>query len=198
MNEILRRRDLRLAVVAGAAALLYGIAGSSNQTADLKSAAKGQMAKLVIPRNPQPAPATPFSGADGKMHTLAEFKGKVTVVNLWATWCAPCVAEIPRLASLKAAYAGKPVEIAAISIDKGDDVDLARRRIDKNPPLTFYSEPTYRLPYEIKPIVQDMPTTIIYDAKGLERARMTGPADWSGPDARAVVDKLLGEKQERG
>jgi thiol-disulfide isomerase/thioredoxin len=195
MREVLSRPAVRrrLVALAGLAALLYGITGCSNPGGDLKSLAKGEMAKLQVAANGQLAPATAFAGPDGKTHTLAEFKGKVTVVNLWATWCAPCVTEIPHLAALKAAYAGKPLEVAAISLDKGDDIDLARRRIAKNAPLAFYSEPNYRLPYDLKPIVQDMPTTIIYDRRGVERARLSGGADWAGPDARAVIDRLLRE-----
>lgn len=197
MREVLNRTAVtfprRLLALAGMAALLYGITGCSNPPGDLKSLTKGEMAKLVVTDKPAPAPTTVFQGPDGKPHTLADFKGKVTVVNLWATWCGPCQAEIPHLAALKAAYAGKPVEVAAISLDKDDEIDLARRRIAKNPPLAFYSEPTYHLPYEVKPVVQDMPTTFIFDRKGVERARMTGGADWSSPEAHAVIDRLLAE-----
>jgi thiol-disulfide isomerase/thioredoxin len=195
MRETLNRPAgvRRLVALAGVAALLYAIAGCSNPPSGLKSLAKGEMAKLKVTDHPEPAPATVFTDATGKGHTLAEFKGKVAVVNLWATWCAPCVTEIPHLAALKAAYVGKPVEVAAISLDKGEDIALARSRIARNAPLTFYSEPTYHLPYELKPMVQDMPTTIIYDRRGVERARMAGGADWSGKDAKAVVDTLLAE-----
>ncbi len=196
MHELLNRPTVilrRFIALAGVAALLYGIAGCSNQPGALKSLARGEMSKMVVTAHPQPSPSTPFAGPDGKPHTLAEFKGKVSVVNLWATWCAPCVTEIPHLAALKAAYAGRPVEVAAISLDKGEDVTLARSRIARNAPLVFYSEPTYHLPYELKPIVQDMPTTIIYDRRGVERARVSGGADWSGKDARAVIDTLLAE-----
>ena len=191
----------RAAAWLGVAALLYGIAGCSKppatQAAD--SAAqpagpalgKGQMAKLMATSSPAPAPDTPIVDADGKTHTLAEFKGKVTVVNIWAKWCAPCVTEIPSLAKLQAAYAGQPVAVVAIDVDKGEDIDPAKRFIAKNAPLTYYSEPTFKLPYAMKPIVTDMPTTIIYDKAGVERGRLAGGADWSGPDARAVIDGLL-------
>jgi len=184
----------RLAVLGGALALLYGLAGCSNTAGGLKSAARGAMAKLAISDQAAPAPATPFTDAAGKAHTLAEFKGKVAIVNVWANWCAPCKAEIPSLARLAAAEAGQPVAIVAISVGKGEDETAGHAFIDRNPPLTFYTEPTYSLTYAFKPVVEDMPTTIIYDRKGVERARLAGGADWSGPDAKAVIDALLAEK----
>jgi thiol-disulfide isomerase/thioredoxin len=146
---------------------------------------------MTVSEHPNPPPATAFTDTAGKPHTIAEFKGKVTVVNIWAKWCAPCVTEIPSLARLQAAYASKPVAVVTIDMDKGEDIGPAQAFIARNAPLTYYSEPTYALPYALRPVVQDMPTTIIYDKAGVERARLAGGADWSGDDARAVIDALL-------
>ena len=184
----------RLMIVTGMSALLYGIAGCSNTPDDLKSLATGAMSKLAVTDHPAPAPDTVFADAAGKPHTLADFKGKVALVNVWANWCAPCKAEIPSLAKLQTAYAGKPLTVVAISVGKGDDEPAGHRFIDKNPPLDFYTEPTYKLAYAFKPMIDGMPTTIIFDRKGVERARLAGGADWSGPEARRVIDALLAEK----
>jgi thiol-disulfide isomerase/thioredoxin len=188
-----RFRAPALALI-GAAALLYGMAGCSKTGGDLKSLAKGAMAKLVLTAHPAPAPATVFADAAGKPHSVAEFKGKVAIVNLWANWCAPCKAEIPSLARLASAYAGKPLAIVAVSVGKAEDETAGHAFLDRNPPLTFYTEPTYALAYAFKPPIDEMPTTVIYDRKGVERARLSGGADWSGPDARAVIDSLIAEK----
>jgi len=196
MDEILepKRPARRLAppiAVAGMVGLLYALGGCSNTPGDLKSLAHGAMAKLVVSANPAPPPDTPFKDAAGRPHTLAEFKGKVAIVNVWANWCAPCKEEIPSLARLQVAYAGRPVAVVPVSVGKGDDETYGHAFIDRNPPLTFYTEPTYALTFAFKPAVDGMPTTIIYDKKGVERARLEGGADWSGADARAVVDSLL-------
>ena len=177
----------RRATVVATAALLMMSAGCS------KPLNSGAMAKLVTTEHPDPAPTTVFKDAKGIAHTLADFKGKVAVINVWANWCAPCKAEIPSLAKLQAEYAHKPLAVVPISVGKGDDEPAGHAFIDRNPPLTFYSEPTYKLAFAFKPIVENMPTTIIYDRKGVERARMSGGADWSGPDARRVIDGLLNE-----
>jgi thiol-disulfide isomerase/thioredoxin len=184
------RRIARL----GVAALLYAIAGCSNTSGDLRSLAKGAMAKLTITQAPSAAPATAFADGLGKRHTLAEFKGRVTVVNIWANWCAPCKAEIPSLAKLQTEFAGKPLSVVAISVGKDDDESAGHKFLDKNPPLTFFTEPTYAIAYAFRPMIEGMPTTIIYDKRGVERARLTGGADWSGPDARAVMAELIAEK----
>jgi thiol-disulfide isomerase/thioredoxin len=180
--------------LAGALALLYALAGCSNPTRSLKDLATGTMAKLQVTANPAPAPTTPFQDASGHAHTLAQFKGKVAIVNVWANWCAPCKEEIPSLAKLAIAYEGKPVVVVPISVGKGDDEAKGRLFIERNPPLTFYTEPTYQMAFAFRPVVQDMPTTILYDRRGVERARLMGGADWSSADARAVIDALLGEK----
>src|SRR5437868_4262447 len=108
----------RVALAAGAAALLYGIAACSNTPGKLADLAKGPMAKLVLTSSPQPAPDTRFTDAGGAAHSIGDFKGKVTIVNVWAKWCAPCVMEIPSLARLQSAYAGKPVAVVPIDLDK--------------------------------------------------------------------------------
>ncbi|MBA3811672.1 MAG: TlpA family protein disulfide reductase [Caulobacteraceae bacterium] len=187
-------RPARLAALAAVSAILCAAAGCSNSPGDLKPLAKGAMTKLEISRRPVPAPATAFADAAGKTHTLAEFKGKVAVVNLWANWCAPCKAEIPSLAKLETAYSGKAVAVVPISLGKGPDEAAGHAFIDRNPPLSFYTEPSYALAFALKPPVENMPTTILYDRKGVERARLAGGADWSSREARAVIDSLLAEK----
>jgi len=184
----------RQVAAVGLAAVLYAIAGCSNTPGDLKSLARGAMAKLHPTTNPASAPPTVFADAAGKSHTLADFKGKVTIVNLWANWCAPCKLEIPSLARLQSAYRGGPLAVVAISVGKADDEAAGHAFIDRYPPLTFYTEPTYALAYAFQPPVDEMPTTIIFDRKGVERARLAGGADWSGADARAVVEALVAEK----
>jgi thiol-disulfide isomerase/thioredoxin len=136
-------------------------------------------------------PAYAFFDGAGKKVTPADFKGKVVVMNLWATWCAPCKIEMPTLAKLAQAYAGKPVAIVAVSIDKPDVLEQAKTFIGQNAPLVFYNDPEAKLPWALKPAANGMPTTIILGQDGLERGRISGEADWAGPGAKSVIDKLL-------
>ena len=137
------------------------------------------------------APAYVFFDGQGRHVTAADFKGKIVVLNLWATWCAPCKIEMPMLAKLANAYAGKPVAVVAISIDKPDVLDQAKAFIAQQAPLAFYNDPEAKLPWALKPPANGMPTTIILGKDGLERGRISGQADWDGPGAKAVIDKLL-------
>jgi thiol-disulfide isomerase/thioredoxin len=173
------------------AAALYVIPGCTAKPAgDLKSLAQGEMKSLVVDETPSPAPSVPFTDAAGKSHTLAEFKGKAVIVNLWATWCAPCVQEMPTLAKLAQASAGQPVAIVPISLDSADDAANAQAFIAKRPPLPFYADTKYALPFGFKPSVATLPTTLLIDAAGNVRGRVAAGADWSGPDAKRVVEAL--------
>lgn len=185
------------AALFGVAAVLYIIAQASIKPAPadrgLQAVARGEMAKLVQPTEPTSAPANAFFDAAGKPVRVADFKGKVVVLNIWATWCAPCVTEMPTLAKLQAGYSGKPVVVAVVSIDNPGAVEKAKLFIAKHAPLAFYNDPEMKLPFALKPPAAGMPTTVIYGADGLERGRISGDADWSGPDAKALIDKVLAE-----
>jgi thiol-disulfide isomerase/thioredoxin len=179
---------------AAALALLYAAAGCSKPAGDLRALAVGPMAGLKISDHAAPAPTVPFTDGAGASHTLAEFKGRVTIVNFWANWCPPCKAEIPSLAALATAEAGQPLAVAPISVGKNEDETAGRTIIARNPPLVFYTEPTYRLAFAFNPPIGDMPTTVIFDKHGVERARLPGGANWASPEARAVVQALIAEK----
>jgi len=182
--------------VLGVAAVLYIIGQASinpqGQT-NLKSLAKGEMAKFALPLEAAAPPAAGFLDAKGQTRRLADFRGKVVVVNMWATWCAPCVIEMPTLAKLAKSYEGKDVEVLTISVDRPDDEAKARAFIAKHAPLNFYHDPKMALPFAFKPAAVGMPTTVIYGADGVERGRLSGDADWSGKDAKALIDKVLAE-----
>ena len=189
------KRALQVLAVIGLGAAIYVIAQAcskpSSQGGDLKSLARGDMAKLTVPAEAGPAPATSFVGPDGQPVRLADFKGKVVVLNLWATWCAPCVIEMPTLARLAESYAGQPVEVVAVSIDKPEATDKAKAFIAGQQHLKFYQDPKMSLPFDIRPPAPGMPTTVIYGKDGVEKARVSGEADWSTKDAKAVIDQIL-------
>jgi thiol-disulfide isomerase/thioredoxin len=185
---------LRGAALFGVAAVVYIIVQASTNPGpggNLKSAAKGEMAALTFLKDPAVAPVMSFRDSAGAMTRLADHKGKVLVVNFWATWCPPCVAEMPTLAKLAAEYEGKPLEVLVISIDREKDVEKARAFIAQHRPLNFYSDPTAKLPFALSPPAMGMPTTVIYGADGVEIARLSGEADWSTKDAKALLDKVL-------
>lgn len=186
------------AALIGVAAIIYIIAQASTKPAPQTAAqapapvvTHDVAKKLEHPADGQAPPAYAFFDADGKTLTPADFKGKVVVMNLWATWCAPCQAEMPTLARLQQAYAGKPVQVVAVSIDKPDELAKAKAFIAKNAPLAFYNDPDAKLPWALKPQAAGMPTTLILGKDGLERGRISGEADWAGPGAKAVIDKAL-------
>jgi thiol-disulfide isomerase/thioredoxin len=191
MGEGWKSRAARSCALVGALAALYVIpACTAKPPADLKSLAAGDMKSLSVEAQPAPAPQIPFADASGKSHTLADYKGRVVVLNLWATWCGPCVAEMPTLAKLQSAEAGKAVAILPVSVDREEDKANAEDFIAKRAPLGFYTEPTYALARAFTPAVEGLPTTVLIDPAGRVRARLSGGADWSGPDARKVIDAL--------
>ena len=183
---------LALIVLAAALYAGYGLIFKPHG-GDLKSLATGPMAKLVVDAKPMPQ-TLQAQGPDGRTATLADFKGDVVVVNLWATWCAPCKEEMPTLARMQAHYAGKGVKVLPISLDKGDgDIAKAKVFIADKPPLAFYHG-DYALAFALSPPTEGLPTTLIFDRSGNERARLVGGADWSTAQADRIIDRLLAEK----
>jgi thiol-disulfide isomerase/thioredoxin len=131
-----------------------------------------------------PAPTATFNDPDGKQTSLAEFSGKPMLVNLWATWCAPCVKELPTLDRLSGA---KRIAVVAVSQDSGPhasvDAFLASHKIVN---LDSYQDPGSRLSGALGPDTV-LPTTILYDAQGKEVWRYVGDLDWTSPDAARLI-----------
>jgi len=113
------------------------------------------------------------------------------LLNVWASWCAPCKEEMPTLARLQAAYAAQPVKVVTLSVDDDKALPKAQAMIAANPPLSLYRDPAYRMAFSLTPALKGFPTTVIFDRRGREVARLEGAADWSSPQARQLVERLL-------
>lgn len=182
------------AAALGVAAVLYIIGAASTKPGgggELQALAKGEMAKLEVPLAPARAPSHVLYDGAGRPVTLADFKGQVVVLNIWATWCAPCVLEMPTLAALQRSYAGKPVKVVAVSVDSADDQAKAQAFLAKHAPLDFFIDRERKISFVLTPTAPGVPTTVIYGPDGVERARLSGEADWTSREAKAVIDRVL-------
>lgn len=184
------------AALVGVAAVVYIMGQASTKTAPTVATvpvAEGSKtsfaSKLSTPAAPTPAPDYVFYDSAGKPVRIADLKGKVVVLNVWATWCGPCKLEMPTLARLAKAYKGKGVEVVAVSIDSADAATKARLFIAQNEPLAFYHDRDMKLPFKVN--APGFPTTVIYGRDGNEAARVAGEADWTAPEPRAVIDEIL-------
>jgi thiol-disulfide isomerase/thioredoxin len=184
---------LYLMIAIGLAAVSYALfsAASKPDATGLKRFKTGEMATLQFLPEPPPMPLDTFTGPTPDKTTLAQFKGKVVVLNLWATWCAPCVEEMPTLAALQTAFADQPVVVVALSVDPERGAIAAAERLKElsGGVLPFRHDFDYGVYYGAKGT--GFPTTIIYDRNGLERARLAGSADWSSPEAKALITAIL-------
>ncbi|MFC0634740.1 TlpA family protein disulfide reductase [Brevundimonas balnearis] len=161
---------------------------------ELARFAEGPLQRLNAPMEPVPAPDHVFYDREGAETRLADFRGKVVVVNLWAMWCAPCRTEMPTLQRLAQAYADNDqLVVLPINVDTGETaIADARSFIDVHEPLPMYSDPEFQLPFQFLDPGK-MPQTILIDRQGRVRAALSGEADWASPEARALVDALLAE-----
>jgi thiol-disulfide isomerase/thioredoxin len=154
--------------------------------------AVGPMAKLETHAEPRPVPQTPFFDREGKPVTLADYRGRVAVVNIWATWCAPCVTEMPTLAALQQAYPQDRLVVVPVSVDREEAVADAKSFIDVHEPLPLLTNPDFSLPFAMK--IKGLPATVVLDAQGREIARLSGESDWSSPEAKAFFDAVLADQ----
>ncbi len=134
------------------------------------------------------APSDAFTGPDGKPVTLAAFKGRPVLVNLWATWCGPCVKEMPSLDRLSARGKGK---LTVITINQGDDAAAVTKwwAARALPNLSRYRDDKSALGFAFETGM--LPTTVLYDAGGKEVWRITGGMDWDGDRAKRLLAEAL-------
>jgi len=139
---------------------------------------------------PRAMPAITWHDADGRPHTLAELAGRGVVLNLWATWCAPCVAELPSLAAFARQAAADNIAVLALSVERGGAPTVARYfSIHGIEGLAVLTDPMSAAAQTLG--TRGVPTTLVIDRQGRERGRLEGGADWSTPQALAAVRKLV-------
>jgi thiol-disulfide isomerase/thioredoxin len=181
-------------------ALLLGslsIAGCDRETAAPPQAkAEAPKAKggeltgtLDISQRGKAAPTEAFIDPAGKPVSLAAFKGRPVLVNLWATWCGPCVAEMPTLESI-ADRAGDRLKVLTVSQDRAG-VDIGPT-FDKGgfKRLERYGDPESKLGFAFATGM--LPTTVLFDAEGKEVWRVVGAMDWNGPRANTLLAEFIG------
>lgn len=131
-----------------------------------------------------------FQDRFGNTKTLADWRGKVVLVNLWATWCGPCREEMPSLDNLKKTFDGQEFDVVAISMDRGGlkkPKDFYEETEIKN--LALYIDPTTKLMFRSKAV--GLPATILFDRQGREIGRLPGPAHWDSDEAINLVRGVL-------
>ena len=145
-----------------------------------------RLAAFVVHESPKQITEAVFQAEDGEARILDDWRGKWVLVNLWATWCAPCRHEMPALDRLQARLGGDDFEVVAISVDRGG-FDKPKKFFEENgiEHLALYNEKTSRISAKLSVI--GMPTTLLMDAEGHEIGRMAGPAEW---DSEAAIDML--------
>ena len=136
------------------------------------------------------SPATVFKDEAETELTLAKFGGKVMVVNFWATWCAPCVKEMPTLDALQAKMGGDGFQVLTISQDR-EGAKVAKPFVEKNQwkHLPLYVEPMGRFSKDAK--LLGLPTSLIIDKTGHEVARVEGELDWNSPAVERALRELM-------
>lgn len=176
----------------GAAASCSASAATAHK---LKPLARGQVAGVQVLENPTPASELEFLNGGGKGVKLSSFRGKVVLLNLWATWCVPCRAEMPALDALNAEL-GKDgrFEVVAVNIDtRNFEKPRAFLKEINVTSLAYYSDASAKVFQDLKSAGRafGMPSTVLIDGRGCELAWLAGPAEWAGEDAKALIRAAL-------
>ena len=209
---LIKRRGSWFAALAVAVALagVYGIASFARNPAspgmctDAQAAARriaplarGEVAALTVASNPQPVPELTFTDDQGQPKKLADWRGRVVLFNLWATWCVPCRKEMPALDALQAKLAGTDFDVVAVNIDTRDpEKPKAWLRTAGVSRLGYYADASAGVFQTLKTAGKafGMPTTLLVDAKGCELASLAGPAEWASDDAVALIKAAVSPK----
>jgi len=180
-------------LAAGAGALLYVLFVASSkpeESADVSRFATGEMARLVAMDAPPPLPTRSLRDASNAETTLAAYQGEVIVLNLWATWCAPCVEEMPTLGAVQRRF-GDRLRVVTVSVDAEGQRARAQEQLAElsGGSLPFLLDITRGILFDVQ--APGMPVTIIYDREGQELARLAGGADWDSPEAVAMLEAAV-------
>jgi len=156
---------------------------------------QGEVAAFRLADQPENLAAIAFKDPNGGDTSLGAFGGRTLLVNLWATWCVPCRAEMPTLDRLAAELGGEDFEVLAINIDLNNS-ERARAFLDDIgvEELEFYTDPTSKLFSNLKKqgLAFGLPVTFLIDEHGCRIGSVNGPAEWDSEDAKAMIGAAIG------
>ena len=162
----------------------------------LQPLARGEVAALAPAKSPINVADLSFQDATGKPVKLADFGNKTILLNLWATWCAPCKKEMPALDELQKKLGGADFEVVAVNIDTRDP-EKPKTWLKENGigALAYFADPSARIFQVLKEKGRafGMPTTLLVDKNGCEVATLAGPAEWASDDAIKFIQTALGK-----
>ena len=210
------KKRLAIILAGGVAGVVVGLAGvygiatlTRNAGADVASGAckaalpvarkvapfaKGEVAAVNIAKSPLQVPDLVFQDASGKPMTLANWRGRTVLLNLWATWCVPCRKEMPALDALEQKLGGPNFEVVTVNIDTRDlekpktwlkEVGVAK--------LNYYADPAAKTFQDLKSVGRafGMPTTMLISPEGCEIGTIAGPAEWASDDAVKLIEAAI-------
>lgn len=164
------------------------------KTAAVDTAARGEVAAMLATKPPVSLKDLAFNAPDGTPMSVADLSGKTLLINLWATWCAPCRHEMPALDQLQQDMGGDAFEVVAVNVDTGGDEKpkafLSEIGVDA---LGYYRDSTLALFNDLKRrgLAFGLPVTLLVDSEGCLLAHMNGPAEWASPDAKALIEAAM-------
>lgn len=139
---------------------------------------------------PRALPALQFQDGDGRIVALTDFRGRVVLLNIWATWCVPCRREMPTLDRLQASLGGPDFEVVALSVDRGGPPAVkAYFEETKLAALRIYVDRSGEAVEQLN--VLGLPTTILVDRNGSEIGRTVGPAEWDSPEIIRLIRRYM-------
>ncbi|MFD1880171.1 TlpA family protein disulfide reductase [Paracoccus pacificus] len=171
-------------------ALVIGANATLAAPIDWTAPRAGDMAKLEPVDPPVAASTTAFFDESGAEKTLADYKGKVVLLNFWATWCAPCREEMPSIQKLQAEMGGDDFEVVPIASGR-NPLPAIRKFFGETgvTDLPILTDPRQKLSRDMG--VLSLPVTILLDREGREIARLIGGAEWDTPEARAIIQQAI-------
>ena len=147
---------------------------------------------IPMHETPQPIPTVAFADAAGNPLTLDHWRGRVVLLNIWATWCGPCRAEMPTLDRLQATLGGKRFEVLALSIDRAG-VDVVRKFFDEIgiAHLRIFIDETMQVSHDLA--ILGLPATLLVSPNGRELGRLLGPAEWDTQEMIAFLETVIAD-----
>jgi len=176
-----------------AAAALMGLVAACGPASDdgTDALAVGAMAAFEHADSARTLPDLELAALDGRQAPLSADLADVTLVNLWATWCAPCVVEMPALNALQKSYDPDRFRIITVSLDQNAGAAAEFFTVNQLDALTFRHDPSFESASAFG--APGLPVSVLYDGQGREIGRVEGPAEWDTDEARALIDAALSD-----